>query len=611
MKNEVVKEFLIRLAQEKEFKEEFLKLQKKVAAGGFSNKDNEMFISECLVPWSKRLGYNLTRNDFITFDKTQDPTEITGISKEELANVVGGVGFLTALTSLLLVGTTAFGGTVGNFTGGSVLTSPNADNTTGADLIGLVPATVQGGSGAVSVVNDTLQNSPDFVGGGVVTGTPSASVPAQSTPPSISQSADSPYADLFDKPHTDGSSPALYTYTDFDFGPDPGQITDEDFDRDYGQSPANYSGSYVPDQLDMEPTGSISAASNASQVLPSTSSSSSSSGGWWSRFKAYWSSQTPPNSPSAASTNSSVGATSSLPIASSNSSASLDGGEPSIEDYDRANGDTSVADYEGTYDQTSVEDYARAYGVTPAAALPPFSYRAAKSLKSAKATAGDALSSGLNALKGGVRSVGSSIDSGWKTVKDGSSSALHSAGAYLDSLDPSTGATLAASAAGLTSGLVAGLALAATEAGKEVQQDTTSTDNVNTENSKVVISKGPQKAPAQKELLAVRRELESKIAELKSSLTLKTRTQTVKVHARAVLNDAEQLVQTCNNAKTLRKQLNLVKSRIQSLNDSAAAYSRSQSPQNSVKAKSKTNKAKHNQRRTAGRNVLYANRINN
>ena len=70
MKNEKIKEFLTKLVQEEDFKDEFLKIKEKVEKKGFSKEVNEQFISEYLLPWSKKLGYELTKKDFIDFDRT-------------------------------------------------------------------------------------------------------------------------------------------------------------------------------------------------------------------------------------------------------------------------------------------------------------------------------------------------------------------------------------------------------------------------------------------------------------------------------------------------------------------------------------------------------------
>lgn len=119
MKNEKIKEFLTKLAQEEGFKVEFLKLKEKVEKKGFSKMDNEKFISECLLPWSKKLGYELTKKDFIDFDRTQKPTEITGLTAEQLENVSGGGFMLWSLFAMFgsaLAGLAGGGGSTGNNT---------------------------------------------------------------------------------------------------------------------------------------------------------------------------------------------------------------------------------------------------------------------------------------------------------------------------------------------------------------------------------------------------------------------------------------------------------------------------------------------------------------
>lgn len=109
MKNEKIKEFLTKIAQEEGFKVEFLKFKEKVEKKGFSKKDNEKLISECLLPWSKKLGYKLTKKDFIDFDRTQKPTEITGLSPAELENVSGG-GFTMLFALFAMFGSALAGG---------------------------------------------------------------------------------------------------------------------------------------------------------------------------------------------------------------------------------------------------------------------------------------------------------------------------------------------------------------------------------------------------------------------------------------------------------------------------------------------------------------------
>ena len=123
MKNEKIKEFLTKLAQEEGFKDDFLELKEKVKKKGFSKKDNEKFISECLLPWSKKLGYKLTKKDFIDFDRTQKPTEITGLSPAELENVSGG-GFTMLFALFAMFGSALAGGIGGgSSTSGTTKTS--------------------------------------------------------------------------------------------------------------------------------------------------------------------------------------------------------------------------------------------------------------------------------------------------------------------------------------------------------------------------------------------------------------------------------------------------------------------------------------------------------
>ena len=552
MKNEVVKEFLIRLAQEKEFKEEFLKLQKKVTAESFSNKDNEMFISECLVPWSKRLGYNLTRNDFITFDKTQAPNEITGLSQEELANVSGGIGFLTTLTTLLLVGTSAFGGTVGNFTDGSVLTPPKAEKTAGSALMSLASDPVPGGDNAVSVVNDTFQNSPDSAGGAVVTGSPSAFVPAQNT--SIVQSPDSPYSDLINSPAMDGSSSALYNNFDYDQGP--GQITNRDYNRDYGQTPANHSASYIPDH-----------------------------GG-----------------PSAASTNSSVGETS---IGTQQSFASR-----------AANAFRSGLDYTGNTMRSVVNSASGTIssGVNSAVnAISSGLNSTGNAISSVMTSAAKSISSGVNSANGTMRSVKASaaksissakasadeaMRSGMKTLEDMANSTKES----LRSINPSTAANMAAGAAGAT--LLASAALAA--AANRSQSD--NTNNVENEDIKINNAQGKTET--------VKDELRERIAKLEE--ILRTRQSKPKTYRNAmiVLNQAKDLVDKTDNDRTLRQQLDDVNSKIKSLEPSEKDQNEKQTDTIAEKKKKKKNTKKKKKgqiknRRTAGGRAPYTNRVNN
>lgn len=131
MKNEKIKEFLTKLTQEEGFKVEFLKLKEKVEKKGFSKKDNEKFISECLLPWSKKLGYELTKKDFIDFDRTQKPTEITGLSPTELKNVSGGGLMLWSLFAM-------FGSALAGLAGGGGSTGNNANTNSGSFSSSLV-----------------------------------------------------------------------------------------------------------------------------------------------------------------------------------------------------------------------------------------------------------------------------------------------------------------------------------------------------------------------------------------------------------------------------------------------------------------------------------------
>lgn len=128
MKNDEIKEFLTDLAQEKGFKDEFLKLKEKVEKKGFSKKDNEKFISECLLPWSKKLGYKLTKKDFINFDRTQKPTENTGLSPVELENVSGGA-WPMFLAIFAMIGGAFAGGASGGTTGNNAKNNNNFDST--------------------------------------------------------------------------------------------------------------------------------------------------------------------------------------------------------------------------------------------------------------------------------------------------------------------------------------------------------------------------------------------------------------------------------------------------------------------------------------------------
>ena len=128
MKNEKIKEFLTKLAQEEGFKVEFLKLKEKVEKKGFSKKDNEKLIAEYLLPWSKKLGYKLSKKDFIDFDRTQKPTEITGLSPVELENVSGGA-WPMFLAIFAMIGGAFAGGASGGTTGNNAKTNNNFDST--------------------------------------------------------------------------------------------------------------------------------------------------------------------------------------------------------------------------------------------------------------------------------------------------------------------------------------------------------------------------------------------------------------------------------------------------------------------------------------------------
>ena len=123
MKNEKIREFLTRLAQEEGFKDEFLKLKEKVEKNGFSKELNKQLISDHFLPWSKKLGYKLTKEDFIDFERTQKLPQITGLSLEQLENVSGGFGFPMLLSLFATFGSLIFG--VGN---GSTGNNTNANN---------------------------------------------------------------------------------------------------------------------------------------------------------------------------------------------------------------------------------------------------------------------------------------------------------------------------------------------------------------------------------------------------------------------------------------------------------------------------------------------------
>lgn len=123
MKNEKIREFLTRLAQEEGFKDEFLKLKEKVEKNAFSKGLNNQLISDHFLPWSKKLGYELTKEDFIDFERTQKLPQVTGLSLEQLENVSGGFGFTMLLTALATFGSLIFG--VGN---GSTGNNTNANN---------------------------------------------------------------------------------------------------------------------------------------------------------------------------------------------------------------------------------------------------------------------------------------------------------------------------------------------------------------------------------------------------------------------------------------------------------------------------------------------------
>ncbi len=100
MKNEKIKAFLVEVAQNENFRKEFAVIQEKLQSEDFSKKDNRKLVEQILLPWSKKLGYNFSKNDLVNFDKTQT-SKIAWVSHEELANVSGG-SFFGALTAALL-----------------------------------------------------------------------------------------------------------------------------------------------------------------------------------------------------------------------------------------------------------------------------------------------------------------------------------------------------------------------------------------------------------------------------------------------------------------------------------------------------------------------------
>ncbi len=101
MESEKIRGFLTKLVQEEKFKEEFLKIDKEIKEKRYSRQEEEKFLANWLLPWSKKLGYSITIQELIDFGQNLKQNlkqnELKELLSEDLKNVIGGFGLFKLL----------------------------------------------------------------------------------------------------------------------------------------------------------------------------------------------------------------------------------------------------------------------------------------------------------------------------------------------------------------------------------------------------------------------------------------------------------------------------------------------------------------------------------
>ena len=99
MNSEKIKEFYAKLANDDEFKIKLAKLN-------FKNKEELSFekiqkiIKEVILPLSKKLGYNFSQEDLLSFEKMRTSSSKEKLTSKELESVSGGMNLWALLLAL-------------------------------------------------------------------------------------------------------------------------------------------------------------------------------------------------------------------------------------------------------------------------------------------------------------------------------------------------------------------------------------------------------------------------------------------------------------------------------------------------------------------------------
>ncbi len=100
MSNEKIKEFYAKLETIAEFKKnvENLKLHR---SEDLSEECIRKIVSEIILPWDKKLGYNFSEAELLEFEKSQASSMKEKLNTEDLENVSGGINLMTLLMAAL------------------------------------------------------------------------------------------------------------------------------------------------------------------------------------------------------------------------------------------------------------------------------------------------------------------------------------------------------------------------------------------------------------------------------------------------------------------------------------------------------------------------------
>ena len=100
MSNEKIKEFYAKLETIAEFKKngENLKLHR---SEDLSEECIRKIVSEIILPWDKKLGYNFSEAELLEFEKSQASSMKEKLNTEDLENVSGGINLMALLMAAL------------------------------------------------------------------------------------------------------------------------------------------------------------------------------------------------------------------------------------------------------------------------------------------------------------------------------------------------------------------------------------------------------------------------------------------------------------------------------------------------------------------------------